>query len=545
MGVYLTTVAVTVGAAGCAAGLAAVSAGARARQRAARDAGAGEVEAALAAWPRPPPTLSCCGGRGGGGAARRGGSNPLAPSDRGYRALRWLAVAAAGGAWLLAAWMVLLFAAHVSASMAMASVVRGTGQAIQSLEAAVAGANQTLGAARYAGTALAGLTAGLTAQARQAGAAIRESLPPSAGALAEAVRVATHREPKPPPAPGAAAAMGAEAGGGLIAPPPDPAAAGAADGAADASRRKGAGSSIAAGLSSAFEGLVGGGEARPGTVAPSARLVAPRSERVEAAADGGGQGQGRRRRLRAAEVAEAAPAGGAAPPAAATGSPAGATPAAADPTTAAFPRFDPSAAANGMLSIINALQPTQQGMLTAAAGAQRVAESARRVVGGAAGGAGDGGEISDGTVCPSVVCLDVRLFAFLKSDACICTAADLHTVRALAADVGGRVRGSLVGVVLMYVGSSALLARLAADAARISVDRGVVWGDLHAVHGRRRAAARGRGEEEGEGGGRGGSRSPSRSPAPAAARAHMPAPSAPAGTPTLGAPKGGGWLPGL
>jgi hypothetical protein len=181
-----------------------------------------------------------------------------------------------------------------------------------------------------------------------------------------------------------------------------------------------------------------------------------------------------------------------------------------------------------------------------------MAESARRVVGGGAGGAGGaGGDISDGTVCPSVVCLDVRLFAFLKSDACICTAADLHTVRALAIDVGHRVQGSLVGVVLMYVGASTLLARLAADAARIAVDRGVVWGGLHAVHARRRAVARGWREGEGEGEGeegqgRGGglARSPS-SRSPGRQPHHLPAPSAPVGTPTLGAPKGGGWLPGL
>ena len=537
VGVYLTTVAVTVGAAGLAAGLAAVSAGARARQRAARDACAGEVEAALAGWVSPPAAPLCCGGSR---RSREGSppAPPAPPSDRAYRALHWLAAVAAGGAWVLAAWMVLLFAAHVSASMAMSSVVRGTGQAIQSLEAAVAATNQTLGAARSAGTALAGLTAGLTAQARQAATSLKQSLPPSAGALAEAVRsAATHHNgggqgavasPKPPPVPPgpdgeareeAAEEEEGEQGGGLT----------TAATAGPASPRQGGGAAIAAGLSSAFKELVGSGEDRPGTLAPSARLVAPKS------------GPALRRRRLAAEGEESVP----------TEAAADATPAPSGSSSGStvFPRFDPSAAANGMLSIINALQPTQQDMLTAAAGAQRVAESARRVVGGASGGLmGDGGGIPDGTVCPSVVCLDVRLFAFLKSDACICTAADLHTVRALATDVGKRVQGSLVGVVLMYVGASALLARLAADAARVAVDRGVVWGDLHAVHARRRAAARGEGEGPLPGGG-GGRRAsgPPPPPPPARSPSHhaLPAPSAPVGTPTLGVPKAGSWLPGL
>ena len=203
VGVYLTTVAVTVGVSGVAACLAAVSAGARARQRAARDAGIDEA----AVWPAPPPSFACCGGgrrvkqeeqeEEGPDGGDAPASRPAPPSDRAYRALRWLAVVAAGGAWVLAAWMVLLFAAHVSAAMAMSSVVRGTGQAIQSLEAAVAATNQTLATARSAGTALAGLTAGLTAQARQAGAAIKQSLPPSAGVLADAVRSAAHRPPPP------------------------------------------------------------------------------------------------------------------------------------------------------------------------------------------------------------------------------------------------------------------------------------------------------------------------------------------------------------
>jgi hypothetical protein len=95
-----------------------------------------------------------------------------------------------------------------------------------------------------------------------------------------------------------------------------------------------------------------------------------------------------------------------------------------------------------------------------------------------------------------VVCLDVRLFPALASDACVCSAGDLDAVGGLAATARRQLRGSLVGLACLYLGASILAARLTAEAARAAHDGDLLFSDrlegLVAAAGASAAAARAR-----------------------------------------------------
>ena len=51
----------------------------------------------------------------------------------------------------------------------------------------------------------------------------------------------------------------------------------------------------------------------------------------------------------------------------------------------------------------------------------------------------------DNSVCPSLACLDVKMFNFLNSEACICTVNDLNAIRAYAVDAKGHLKTALIG----------------------------------------------------------------------------------------------------
>ena len=48
-------------------------------------------------------------------------------------------------------------------------------------------------------------------------------------------------------------------------------------------------------------------------------------------------------------------------------------------------------------------------------------------------------------MCPSLACLDVKMFNFLNSEACICTVNDLNAIRAYAVDAKGHLKTALIG----------------------------------------------------------------------------------------------------
>ena len=51
-------------------------------------------------------------------------------------------------------------------------------------------------------------------------------------------------------------------------------------------------------------------------------------------------------------------------------------------------------------------------------------------------------------MCPSLACLDVKMYNFLNSEACICTVADLHAIRNYASDAQGHLKTALIGALL-------------------------------------------------------------------------------------------------
>ena len=51
----------------------------------------------------------------------------------------------------------------------------------------------------------------------------------------------------------------------------------------------------------------------------------------------------------------------------------------------------------------------------------------------------------DNSVCPSLACLDVKMYNFLNSEACICTVEDLKAIRTYAADAQGHLKVALIG----------------------------------------------------------------------------------------------------
>ena len=280
VGLYTTTTAVTVAFSVAVLALAAASHTARARLRA-------SLAAAVAAPPRGAP-----------------------PGRAAHRSLAALALAAVLAAFALAAWCLLLTAAHVSAALAMESAIRGTTQALGTLNAAVSAADR----------------------ARDVG-----------GGIAKNLDAALRSAPQP-------------AEPGLPLPPGDP--------------------------------------------APARRLLA----------------------------------------------------ASTAPAPAATTNLGPD-----LLGALASLQPSRQDVLTAAAGASRAVETARRSLGAPSGAYGDG------AICPSVACLDVRIFPAIASDACVCSEGDLETVRALALEARGLLRASLAGIACMQLGALILLVRLTAE----------------------------------------------------------------------------------
>ena len=48
-------------------------------------------------------------------------------------------------------------------------------------------------------------------------------------------------------------------------------------------------------------------------------------------------------------------------------------------------------------------------------------------------------------MCPSLACLDVKMYNFLNSEACVCTVEDLKTIRGYASDAQGHLKVALIG----------------------------------------------------------------------------------------------------
>lgn len=51
----------------------------------------------------------------------------------------------------------------------------------------------------------------------------------------------------------------------------------------------------------------------------------------------------------------------------------------------------------------------------------------------------------DNSVCPSLACLDIKLYNFLNSEACICTTQDLRSIRELSTAAQGHLNTTLIG----------------------------------------------------------------------------------------------------
>ena len=336
------------------------------------------------------------------------------PDRAAFRAVDRVSCASIGATCGLAAWCVLLLGAHVSASLAMESAVRGSEHALVTLGAAAAAANATLAAARdVGGGVLDGVLSG--GQPQDAPPPLPTDVAPVAVAPPSSADLLARLQP-------AAGALGAAARRALG---PDPAATGAADGAADAAALK----SVAGALRGL--GLIGGEDGAAAATPPPPPPT-------------------RRRALR--QAAASAPA--------------------------------PSRAGTDLLAALaSSLQPSRQDVLNVAARASRAVDDARRAAGAPATGP------DTGSVCPSIACLDVRVFPGLASDACVCSAADLETVRSLATTARAFLRVSLVGVAAMYGGASLLSVRLASDRATAAAHGSLLFGgelDGLAARGRER-----------------------------------------------------------
>ena len=64
--------------------------------------------------------------------------------------------------------------------------------------------------------------------------------------------------------------------------------------------------------------------------------------------------------------------------------------------------------------------------------------------------AADGWQFGSGhngnSVCPSLACLDVKMYNFLNSEACICTVQDLKSIHNYATDAQGHLKLALIGM---------------------------------------------------------------------------------------------------
>ena len=63
--------------------------------------------------------------------------------------------------------------------------------------------------------------------------------------------------------------------------------------------------------------------------------------------------------------------------------------------------------------------------------------------------AADGWQFGSGhhgnSVCPSLACLDVKMYNFLNSEACICTVQDLKSIHDYATDAQAHLKLALIG----------------------------------------------------------------------------------------------------
>ena len=77
--------------------------------------------------------------------------------------------------------------------------------------------------------------------------------------------------------------------------------------------------------------------------------------------------------------------------------------------------------------------------------------------------AADGWQFGSGhngnSVCPSLACLDVKMYNFLNSEACICTVQDLKSIHNYATDAQGHLKLALIGAqsTQCYVYSSSMM----------------------------------------------------------------------------------------
>ncbi|EIE23575.1 hypothetical protein COCSUDRAFT_65992 [Coccomyxa subellipsoidea C-169] len=82
----------------------------------------------------------------------------------------------------------------------------------------------------------------------------------------------------------------------------------------------------------------------------------------------------------------------------------------------------------------------------------------------------------DNSVCPSLACLDIKLYNFLNSEACICTTQDLRSIRELSTAAQGHLNTTLIGLVLLYIGAAVLVARLSSEATMMYYERHIIYG---------------------------------------------------------------------
>ena len=68
----------------------------------------------------------------------------------------------------------------------------------------------------------------------------------------------------------------------------------------------------------------------------------------------------------------------------------------------------------------------------------------------------------DNSVCPSLACLDVKMYNFLNSEACICTVDNLKAIKAYAEDAKGHLKTALIGAAIRIDPSMTQIPGLAA-----------------------------------------------------------------------------------
>ncbi|KAK9906545.1 hypothetical protein WJX75_003911 [Coccomyxa subellipsoidea] len=77
--------------------------------------------------------------------------------------------------------------------------------------------------------------------------------------------------------------------------------------------------------------------------------------------------------------------------------------------------------------------------------------------------------------CPATTCIDLSQYSFMKNNACICNSPILVTLATEAGDARLHFLRALIGLALVYLGSSLLLSRLSAEAAKIRYDVNLLW----------------------------------------------------------------------